>query len=226
MRRSRCLPLLLLTLALEGCVHWRLPPLNPQAHALGIPEERKLPLRVAVVVPDPMGFRFMISFMAKGKPLGRGGKPQDWTGKFGGEQHWHVAPELARVSAAGFSQVFAEAVSLRAMPQPGEYDAVIEARVSQITLLDNIKPPSRRDGELALDWKLTVFDREGIELLSRQDIEHGEVYDAYYWFMLGRYNETLGNELSKVLGALAKRWAELVYNEEAVKAYAARVKGK
>ena len=221
MKKAIHLPLVVAFFTLAGCVHWKLPPINPQIPVLNISENKKIPLRVAIVVPDPMGFRFMISWMAKDKPIGKG-KPQDWTGKYGGEKHWHVAPELARVAAASFSQTFLEAVSVRAMPQPGEYDAVIEARVSEISLLDNLKPPTRRDGQLSLNWKLVVLDRDGIELLNKQDIEHGEVYGSSRVFMLGRYNGILGSELSKVLSALAKRWAEMAYNDEGIKAYAAK----
>lgn len=125
---------------------------------LGIAEAKKLPLKVAVVIPDPMGTRFYYT-----PPAQAGAQRMDQTESARGFKSW--ATEVARLSNEAFPGAFQYAAVLSQLPAPGEYDAVIELSLTSIDQVAFMKFASL-ECDLWLDWKVTVLDKKNIETFS------------------------------------------------------------
>ena len=128
---------LFLVVSLSACFTYQVKPfpINTKTESLNIEPSSKLPLKVAVVVPDPLGTRVMYT-----PPGDR--TPMDQTDQMHGDQVAIVplARELAKISIEMCSQVFDQAVLLRQMPSPKEFDAVIQLKISSINTIAYMKP--------------------------------------------------------------------------------------
>lgn len=160
-----------LCLSLAACftIQVRPIPFRGPTPDLGLTPEQKLPLHVAVVIPDPMGFRYYLSLQG-----GRGHSVrQDQTEHFGGEKYLPIPEELARLAAEAFPGAFQSVSVLRQLPPPGEYDAVVVLAVAAIEENFQWGDPLFGAGgtfvELSLDWKLSVLGKGNVELLSIED---------------------------------------------------------
>jgi len=159
-----------LCLSLTACfsIQVRPIPFHGPTPDLGLTPEQKLPLRLAVVIPDPMGLRYYLSMQG-----GRGHSVrQDQTEHFGGEKYLPIPEELSRQAAEAFPGAFESVSILRQLPPPGEYDGVVVLAVA--ALEENFQWGSPLSGggtyvELSMDWKLSVLGKGNVELLSTQD---------------------------------------------------------
>ncbi|MDD5629110.1 MAG: hypothetical protein PHU21_08595 [Elusimicrobia bacterium] len=168
--RITALPVVCAAVALtaSACFTMQVHPVSFHAPTpeLGLAPGQKLPLRVAVVIPDPMGFRYYSA--------GRGGRSgsvlQDQTEQFGGEQGIPIPSELARLSAEAFPAAFQSVSIVRQLPAPGEYDAVVELSVTSVEQDASWISPFSGGGAgmlLLMNWRLSVLGRGNKELLSR-----------------------------------------------------------
>jgi len=159
-----------LCLSLASCfsIQVRPIPFRGPAPDLGLTPDQKLPLHLAVVIPDPMGFRYYLSMQG-----GRGHSVrQDQTEHFGGEKYLPIPEELSRQAAETFPSAFESVSVLRQLPPPGEYDGVVVLAVA--ALEENFQWGSPLSGggtyvDLSMDWKLSVLGKGNVELLSTQD---------------------------------------------------------
>lgn len=213
--------LLLATLLSNGCYTVRPVPISAQAENLHLDHASRLPFQVAIVVPDPHGHRIIM-----GARLHDGtSNVRDATNTFHGDAGMPVGRELAKVAAETFSQVFDHASVLRQQPLPGEYDASIQANVTEVNVLTFYTHGGlAARTEVALAWKLSVMDRQGVEILSRKDLTPIESYENPASFSFDPYLDAMGAAISKVITAMVKEWGLMLVRSEELRAYAQRKK--
>ncbi|MBI5882417.1 MAG: hypothetical protein HZB91_04860 [Elusimicrobia bacterium] len=150
-------------------------PINAQAEDLGIRPQDKQPLSVAVVVPDPMGNRMLVTTRICGVgAIFCNDFVKDVTSTQDLDNLFPVARELSKVAQDTFSQAFRHVTVLRQLPQPGEYDVVaaisiIETRLNRSTKM-TLKAADAGEIVFVFQWQLRVLDKENVELFSRKDI--------------------------------------------------------
>lgn len=157
----RQLPLLLAAALLAACINLQVRDANFRGPTprLDLAETQKLPLKVAVVIPDPMGVRYYYTPPAQ---AAGGAQRMDQTDQMRGGTSWAV--ELARLSGEAFPAAFRYAAVLRQLPAPGEYDAVIELSLTSIDQV--IVMQGGLNNELWADWKLSVMNKKNVETFS------------------------------------------------------------
>ncbi len=153
---------LAVALSAAACINLQVREANFQGPTpqLGLSEAERVPMRIAVVVPDPMGARYYYTppAMAAG-----GARRMDQTDQMRGTNTWGT--ELARLSGEAFSAAFTYAAVLRHLPAPGEYDAVVEVTLTSIDQ-QIFMSGMRSTSDIWLDWKMSVLDNKNIEVFS------------------------------------------------------------
>lgn len=218
--------LALMAMVLNGCITWRLPPINAKTPNLGITDQERHPLNIAVIVPEPLGFRYIIDWNIFNKGVKQTHiKPEDWTDRYGGDTGMPIGPELVKLTNETFSQVFDLTAVVKETPGPGEYDAIVEIRVMELRNVDTLRAgmaSGKREVELSLKWKLRVLDRDGVEIFSQEDITRGANSEAPFMFGLEKYNLYFGGKISDLLSIVAQDWGKRLHSSEEIKSYARR----
>ena len=219
--------LLVALLSLGGCVTLRPFPINARAENLKIDPAARLLLNAAIVIPDPMGNR-VIETQRQFNPYGMEMRntTQDRTSMFG-ERGAPVGRELSRVAGDVFSQLFVQSFTLRQPPQPGEYDAVVEVRITQINMVTVIRSSigsSKLESEVSLDYEITVFDTKGVEIFNKKARTRTEKSNVQGFNVTEQYMDGIGVLLSNSVTDVAKEAGLAVYTSEEVNRYAKRLK--
>ncbi len=197
MKTIKFIVFLSLVVPLAGCISVRPIPIDARAIEMGLAPQERLPLRVAVVVPDPMGWRMMFT------PHGRSPREDK---AFKGDVNYPLTRELSRVTHETFSQVFEQVTPLRQLPDPGQYDAVVTAsivNVNQAPANASMAPPM----ELNMEWKLTAFNGDNVEIFGRTGKTQTKSFVIQASFSTDGYIASLGKLSSEMLSELARDWA-------------------
>ena len=200
MRNIKFVVFLSLLLPLGACITAKPISIDARAIELGLAPQERLPLRVAVVVPDPMGWRLMFS-----PPNSR---PRDQTNEFKGEAGYPLTRELSRVTLETFSQVFEQVTALRQLPDPGQYDAVISASVGNVNLAN-----TRGEMELNMEWKLNALNGSSVEVFNRTGKTPTKSFVIKASFSADGMVASLGKVSSETLSELARDWALVLRRE-------------
>jgi hypothetical protein len=215
----RMLSATLLFLLAAGCYTARPIPISTQAENLHIDPASKLPLRVAIVVPDPHGHRIIMGARLHDGSSNVG----DATNAFHGDAGMPVGREVAKVAGETFSQLFDQAIVMRQQPPPGEYDAIIQVDVTEVNVLTFYTHGGLAGRtEVALAWKLRVMDSQGVEILSRKDLTPVESYELPASFSFDPYINAMGAAISKVITRMVKEWGLMLSSSEELRAYSKR----
>lgn len=200
MKTTKFIVLVCLLLPLAGCITAKPITIDARPIELGLAPQERLPLKVAIVVPDPMGWRLMYS-----PP---GSSPRDQTNEFKGEAGYPLTRELSRVTQETFSQVFEQVTPLRQLPDPGLYDAVITASVGNVNLANR-----RGEMELNMEWKLNALNAGNVEVFGRTGKTPGKSFVIKASFSADGMVESLGKVSSETLSELARDWALVLRRE-------------
>ncbi len=208
-------------ITLGGCYTVRPIPISAQAENLNLDPSAKLPLKVAVVVPDPHGHRIIMGTrMHDGNS-----KVGDATNAFHGDAGMPVGREVAKVAGETLAQVFDHVITMRQQPPPGEYDAIIQVNVTEVNVLTFYTHGGLAGStEVTLAWKMRVMDSQGVEMLIRKDLTPIESYKLPASFSFDPYIDAMGAAISKVIPAMVKEWGLMLSSSEELRAYAQRKK--
>jgi hypothetical protein len=206
MKTIKFVVLLSLLAPLGGCITAKPITLDARPIELGLAPQERLPLKVAVVVPDPMGWRLMFT------PAGRG--PRDQTNEFKGEAGYPLTRELSRVTHETFTQVFEQVTPLRQLPDPGQYDAVITASIGNVNLAPlNASMGGGGGMNLDMEWKLAAMNGGNVEVFSRNGKTPNKVVEVKASFSTDGFVANLGKTSSDALSELARDWALVLRRE-------------
>jgi hypothetical protein len=220
------LPAFAVLLSLAGCVTLRPFPVTARVENLQIAPSAKLPLSAAIVIPDPMGFRILVTsrrYNVYGMEMQN--VTQDRTSMYG-EKGAPVGTELSRVAGDVFSQVLARTLTLRQPPQTGEYEAVIDVRIRQVNMMNVIRSSigsSKMESEITLDYEVTVLDNKGVEIFHAKARTPVEKSQAKGFNVTEAYMNGIGAALSNAVTNAARDAGLMVYTSEEVKRYAGRL---
>jgi hypothetical protein len=195
-------------LPLGACVTLKLHPVafNAPAPELGLSAEQRLPLNVAVVIPDPMGLRYYYTppAMAAG-----GARRMDQTDQLQGDKGLPLGGELARLVDQSFPAAFQHAAVLRQLPAPGEYDAVVELSVASIDQVAYMKGAGFGgvDSEMWMDWKMTVLDKKNVEVFSGKSVTEKRRFNVPAGFTAEPMLQAIGREGGMLLAQITKEAA-------------------
>lgn len=200
MKTTKFIVLFCILIPLAGCITAKPITIDARPIELGLAPQERLPLRVAVVVPDPMGWRLMFT------PPGRG--PRDQTNEFKGEAGYPLTRELSRVTHETFSQVFEQVTPLRQLPDPGQYDAVVTASIGNVNLAN-----TRGEMELNMEWKLNALNAANVEILGRTGKTPTKSFTIKASFSADGLVASLGKVSSETLSELSRDWALVLRRE-------------
>lgn len=201
-------------------------PLGPvdikaQTPNLNIEPSQKLPLKLAVVVPEPMGYTIMYygagykEGMENEKGL-KGGYFRDMTAGFH-EMGFYLEREISKVTAETFSQAFSQVVVLRELPPPGQYDVVVQLNIPKITLFERVNITGE-SCDVTTAWSMSVLNGQNKEIIGKKGTSPVQ---NFTWSILnpGRdFHNAMGPIMSKTVTDLAKDWADTLYSSAELRA--------
>jgi hypothetical protein len=208
--------LLLVNTLLASCTFQVRPvPMNTQVGYIGVAESRKMPLKVAVVVPDPPTYRFMYTPPNERKTI-------DQTGQMG-EQLWPVNSELGKASKEVFAQVFEQATLLRQPPAPGsEYDLIITVKLREIDMVGSMGVAGLLGAmnmtmNLYYVWNITILNDEGVEIFKREDKTSAKSFRVST--SMEEYTASWGRASSDLMAEMVKSWGLMIYDSREINEY-------
>ena len=182
--------------------------MNAQVGNIGIAESRKIPLKVAIVVPDPPTHRIMYTPPKKTEAI-------DQTGTTG-EQLWPINNELGKASKEVFSQVFEQATLLRQMPALGsDYDLIISVNLKEV----DMDGSGVMDSTMSLKyiWSISIRNNEGVEIFKREDKTPDKKYKMST--TMETYTENWGKASSELMAEMVKSWGLMINDSRQINEY-------
>ncbi|GEM_PF-1659185 len=228
MKTLRWMPLAALTLILTSCMpgmmgrggggrELKVEPveLNAQTPSLNIDPSKKLWLKVAVVVPDPMAYTIIYDLPSFYN--------RDLTAEYR-KNGFQLERELSKVCSETFSQAFNQVVVVREMPQAGQYDAIVELKIGKISAIGRMV--NRFLGKLACDvtteWTMSVLDDQNREVLNKKGLSPARSFQWGATTAHKDFNREMGPVMSGTLTDLAKEWGAILHSSEVLVAQAAK----
>lgn len=210
---------------LAGCAGMGKPlgPVDIKAETpnLNIEASKKLPLRLAVVVAEPMGYTIMYygagytEGMENEKGL-KGGYFRDSTAGFH-DAGFYLEREMSKVASETFSQAFNQVVVVRELPQPGQYDAVVELSIPKISLHERVNITGE-SCDVTTQWSMSLLDGQNKEILSKKGVSPAQNFTWSIFTPQRDFLNAMGPIMSKTVTDLTKEWAETLYGSEALRA--------
>ena len=199
-----------------GCITMRTVPINASTPNLAVAPESRVPLRVAFVVPDPMGMRVM--WTPPGMAAG-GAVTKDQTEEFKGEDGLPVGRELSRTGGDVCSQVFEQCVALRQLPPPGAYDAVVIGRAATMNMTGHVAGFTA-SMDYNLDWKLEVLDKDNAPIMSQTGRTPTVTNQPAALDPAAKFGEAA----SELISGLVKEWGSTLSSSDILRNYARQIK--
>ena len=200
----------LILLSADVCIGVEVEPVNINAKTpnLNIDPSRKMPLKVAVVVPDPMAYTIYYETT--------GGYERDMTGEYR-RYGFMLEREIAKVCSETFSQVFNQVVIVRSLPQSKEYDAIVQVSIGKILLVAKVKSMfGKMQNDVTSAWSISVLDGQNIELIGKKGVYPVRSYEWDAYTVEPAFTKGLGQIVSETLSNLAKEWGLLLYGSDAI----------
>ncbi len=204
MQRFLCAMLITVSLTIAACAP--LPPfeIKPVTPNLNIQTSQVRPLKVAVIVQDPMPYSVFYK--------GQGSYSRESTAETR-SMGFMLERDMAKVVSDTLSQAFKQLVVLRELPQPGQYDASVSLNIGQILLKERVVVTGETC-DITADWNMTVLDGQNRELFTKQGISPAHnfkfsIFNASHDMILG-----MNWGLSLILSELSKEWGTILYNME------------
>jgi hypothetical protein len=214
MKLSRfILSIVLVNALLMGCTIKVQPvPMNTQVGFVGVVESNKIPLKVALVIPDPPTHKIMYQPFNQQAPM-------DQTAQMN-EQLWPLNEELSKASKDVFSQIFQSVTLLRQVPMIGsDYDLIIIAKLKEVHLTMPRPAPFQITVpmELYYLWSLSAMDYEGVEIFKREDRTQTKTYMTD--ISMDVYVSNWGRASSELMAEMVKSWGLMIYDSRDINEY-------
>lgn len=202
MKRFASAVLIGVFLAMTACAP--LPPfeIKPVTPSLNIQPSQVRPLKIAVIIPDPMPYSVFYK--------GAGTYSRESTAETR-SMGLMLERDMTKVVSDTLSQAFRQLVVLRELPQPGQYDASVNLSLGQI-LLKEVVVITGETCDITAEWSMTVLDGQNRELLSRKGIS--PAHNFRFSVINSSHDMILGMNwgLSLILSELSKEWGTILYN--------------
>lgn len=201
MKFTRTIMFVFFLVLVAGCA---VPPFefNPETPNMTIELSQKRPLNIAVVVQEPMDYTLFYK--------GQGSYSRDSTAE-SRSRGFPIERELSKISAETFSQIFNQVVVLRDLPQPGQYDAVVNLAIGQILLKERVIVTGETC-DVTADWSMSVLNKQNREIFSKKgkSMSHN-----FKWSTMSPSRDmTIGINatMSVILSELVREWGDILYH--------------
>ncbi|MBN2255151.1 MAG: hypothetical protein JW736_05560 [Deltaproteobacteria bacterium] len=201
MKRLSYVVLFTALLAMIGCATTPPVELKPITPNLNIAQSDVRPLLVAVVVQDPMSYTFFYQ--------GEGSYSRDMTAEMRTEGLL-LERDLSKVVYETFSQIFKQVVVLRDLPQPGQYDAVVEITINRILNQEHVVLTGETC-DITAEWSMTVLNGKNSEIFRTRGISPSHNYGWSAFNPGPGWINGINTNLSLILSELANEWSETLY---------------
>jgi len=204
MKRFASAMLIAAFLAVAACAP--LPPfeIKPVTPNLNIQSSQVRPLKIAVVIQDPMPYSVFYK--------GQGSYSRESTAETR-SMGFMLERDLTKVVSDTLSQAFTQLVVLRDLPQPGQYDASVNLNIGQI-LLKEVVVITGETCDITAEWNMTVLDGQNRELFTKKGISPS--HNFKFSIINSSHDIILGMNwgLSLILSELSREWGTILYNME------------
>jgi len=190
-----------LILALVGCAS--MPPIEikPVTPDLKIAQSNVRPVKMAVVIPDPMSYTLFYK--------GEGSYSRDMTADIRA-QGMMLERDLSKIVQDTLSQAFKQVVILRDLPQPGQYDAVVNLSIGQILTKEHVMITGETC-DITAAWTMAVLDSQNREIFNTKGISSSHNF-AWNAFNPGPgWVKGINSKMSLILSELADEWGTSLY---------------
>jgi len=188
--------------AIIGCATTPPVELKPITPNLSIAPSNVRPLLVAVVVQDPMSYTIFYQ--------GQGSYSRDMTAEMRTEGLL-LERDLSKIVYETFSQIFKQVVVLRDLPQPGQYDAVVEITIGRILNQEHVILTGETC-DITAEWSMTVLNGKNSEVFRTKGISPSHNYGWSAFNPGPGWINGINTKLSLILSELASEWGETLYN--------------
>jgi hypothetical protein len=197
----------LILLSADVCIGVEVEPVNINAKTptLNIDPSKKIPLKVAVVVPDPMAYTIYYDIPNYNR---------DMTGEYrrGG---FPLEREMSKVCSETFLQIFQSVVIVRSLPQPKEYDAIVQVAIGKILLAGKVKSMfGKMQNDVTSEWSISVLDSQNIELLGKKGVTPARSFEWNAYSPVEGFTKGMGAIMSETLTNLAQEWGLLLHGSD------------
>jgi hypothetical protein len=197
----------LIALSADVCTGVEVEPVNINAKTpnLNIDPAKKIPLKVAVVVPDPMAYTIYYEISNYNS---------DMTGEYrkGG---FPLEREMSKVCSETFSQVFNQVVIVRSLPQPKDYDAIVQVGIGKILQAGKVKSMfGKMQNDVTSEWSISVLDSQNIELFGKKGVSQARSFEWSAMSPAEAFSKEMGPIMSETLSELAKEWGLFLYSSD------------
>ncbi len=201
MKNSLHLLLFIVILSTVGCAS--MPPIEikPVTPNLNISPSGVRPLNVGVVIPDPMPYTLFYR--------GEGTYRRDMTADIR-SSGLLLERDLSRITQDTFSQAFKQVVILRDLPQPGQYDAVVNINIGQILAKEHVIITGETC-DVTAAWTMSVLDNRNKEFFNTKGISPSHNFKWNAFNPGPGWSSGLSSTLSLILSELAGEWGATLY---------------
>jgi len=196
--------LLTAILAMAGCASTPPIAINPVTPNLKIISSDIKPLKIGVVIQDPMPY----SLFYKGEK----GYSRDMTAEMRA-QGLLLERDLSKVVHDTFTQAFRQVVILRDLPGPGQYDAVVNLNIGQILTKEHVIVTGETC-DITADWTMTVLNRQSKEIFNRKGISSSHNFKWNAFNPGPGWITGINWTMSLILAELAGEWGNALYRLE------------
>lgn len=198
--------------AVSGCIEAR--PIALDARPGIISGIKRIHAKVALATQNENTIRSISSGTSPGGPVG----PVEG---IVGETGMPISRELAKASTEVFSQVFDQVATLRQVPMPGEYDAVIQPKFNVMHTTSAVAANYLRM-DYSFDWSLTVLNNEGVPIMNKKGTspvarveQHSIDTDALY--------AEIGSKLSALIASIVTEWAKMIVSSPEIREFTSQL---
>jgi len=202
MKKSVHILMFIVILNMVGCAA-SMPPveIKPVTPNLNIAPSGVRPLKMGVVIPDPMSYTLFYR--------GEGSYRRDMTADIR-SSGLLLERDLSRIAQDTFSQAFKQIVILRDLPQPGQYDAVVNINIGQILAKEHVIVTGETC-DVTADWTMSVLDNHNKEFFNTRGVSPSHNFKWNAFNPGPGWSSGLGTTLSLILSELASEWGATLY---------------
>jgi len=196
--------LIFLILIMVGCASMPPVEIKPVTPNLNIAPSRIRELKMGVVIPDPMPYALFYK--------GQGGYSRDMTADMR-TQGLLLERDLSKIVQDTLSQAFRQVVILRDLPQPGQYDAVVNLNIGQILAKEHVIVTGETC-DITAAWSLSVLDGRNREILNTKGISPSHNFQWSAFNPGPGWINGINTTMSLILSELANEWGTTLYQLE------------
>jgi hypothetical protein len=188
-------------LAMIGCATTPPIELKPVTPNLNVAPSNVKALLVAVVIQDPMPYSLFYK--------GEGSYSRDMTADIRNEGLL-LERDLSKIVYDTFSQIFKQVVVLRDLPQPGQYDAVVEITINRVLNQEHVVLTGETC-DITAEWSMTVLNGKNSEVFRTRGVSPSHNYGWSAFNPGPGWINGINTNLSLILSELANEWGGTLY---------------